>query len=65
MRLDVNGQPREVRARTLAALIDELGLDGASLATALDGQFVPRDAREGATLSPGAKVELLAPMQGG
>lgn len=65
MRLEVNGEPREVGSENLAALLDELGIAGASVATALNGQFVPRTAREGALLKSGAKIEILAPMQGG
>ncbi|KFE34214.1 sulfur carrier protein ThiS [Thioclava atlantica] len=65
MRVEVNGKPREVAARDLAALLAELGIAGESVATALDGGFVPRGARAGAVLEPGAKVEILAPMQGG
>lgn len=65
MRLEVNGTPREVAARDLAALIDELGFEAAAVATALDGAFVPRPARAATPLRDGARVEVLAPMQGG
>ncbi len=65
MRIDLNGTSVETRAATLAALIDEQGLDAASVATALNGDFVPRGLREGTVLAEGAKVEILAPMQGG
>lgn len=65
MRIDLNGVPLDTAAETLAGLIADRGLDGASVATALDGQFVARQARETAVLHPGARVEILSPMQGG
>ncbi|OWU67056.1 sulfur carrier protein ThiS [Roseovarius sp. 22II1-1F6A] len=65
MRIDLNGAPITTGAETLAALLDEQGFDAASVATALDGLFVPRSVRAATTLRDGAKVEVLAPMQGG
>ncbi len=65
MQIDLNGQRRTTTARTLAALIAEQGFDAASVATALNGAFVPRGARAETPISEGAKVEVLAPMQGG
>ena len=65
MRIELNGTPIETDAPTLAMFIIEQGVDGTAIATALDGVFVPRDARDGARLSAGAKVEILSPMQGG
>lgn len=65
MQIEVNGAAVTTTAPTLAALIDERGLDAACVATALDGDFVPRDQRAATALYPGARVEVLAPMQGG
>ncbi|GHE05079.1 hypothetical protein U879_04935 [Defluviimonas sp. 20V17] len=65
MQIDLNGEARATGARTLAALIEEQGFDAASVATALNGNFVPAPARAAALLHEGAKVEVLAPMQGG
>lgn len=65
MQIDLNGTPTQTGAATLEALIDEQGFDAASVATALDGAFVPRALRAATPLPPGAKVEVLAPMQGG
>ena len=61
MRIDVNGTSVD----TLADLIAELSFEALSVASAVDGQFVPRDARTAFTLTAGMKVELLSPMQGG
>lgn len=65
MQIDLNGQPVVTQAATLAQLIAERGLDAASVATAVNGEFVPRGLRDGTTLTPGMRIEILSPMQGG
>ena len=65
MQIDLNGESLETSAATLADLLVERGHDPASVATALDGTFVPRALRAQTALRPAAKVEVLAPMQGG
>lgn len=65
MRIEVNGEPREVAATTIAAALMELGLATARVATALNGTFVPRAARDTTPLTAGDRLEVLAPMQGG
>lgn len=65
MNLIVNAQPREVTATTLANALSELGFTGPAIATALNGRFVPREARDTAALNDGDRLEVLAPMQGG
>lgn len=65
MRIELNGAPVTTGAATLAALIEEQGFDAASVATALDGAFVPRAARAATPLREGARIEALSPMQGG
>jgi sulfur carrier protein len=61
MQILLNGESRDCAA----ALIDELGLASARVATALDGDFVAARARGSATLRPGSSVEIVGPMQGG
>jgi sulfur carrier protein len=65
MRIEVNGEAREVTATTLAAALDELGWGTAKVATALNGDFVPASLRADQTLRDGDRLEVLAPMQGG
>ena len=65
MIITVNAEPREIHATTLADALPELGFTGAALATALNGNFVPRDARPATALTEGDRLEILAPMQGG
>lgn len=65
MKIVVNGTVQETGARTLDDLIEELGRDAATVATAVNGEFAPRAARGGTPLHDGDRVEILAPMQGG
>ncbi|KUP90538.1 sulfur carrier protein ThiS [Tritonibacter horizontis] len=65
MKILVNSEPREITGPSLAAALMELGYTSPAIATALNGQFVARDARAAQPLAPGDRVEVLAPMQGG
>ena len=65
MTLIVNGEPREVAAATLAEALAALDYGDAMVATALNGEFVPKRARETTSLSDGDKIEIVAPRQGG
>jgi sulfur carrier protein len=65
MRILVNGVWRETSAQQLAATLEELGYGGRIVSTALNGEFVPVDARGHTALADGDRVEVLAPMQGG
>lgn len=65
MNLIVNAQPCEVASTTLAEALPELGFTSPALATALNGQFIPREARAATALKEGDRLEVLAPMQGG
>ena len=42
MQILVNNEPREIEGPTLADLLRELGFGGAVVATAVNGNFVPR-----------------------
>lgn len=65
MIITVNAEPREIHATTLADALPELGFTSQALATALNGNFIPREARHATPLSDGDRLEVLAPMQGG
>jgi len=65
MKIEVNGEACEVTGTTLAAALDELGWGEARVATALNGEFVPKGARDTTALTAGDRLEVLAPMQGG
>ena len=53
MKLTINGDPQEIHATTLAEALAALELSEARVATALNGIFVPADARA-------ARVQPLA-----
>lgn len=65
MKIELNGEAREVRAGTLADALDELGYGDAKVATAVNGAFVPTGARNSRALAEGDRLEVLAPRQGG
>lgn len=65
MKLIVNGQPLEARAVTLTALLDELGYEDATIATAVNGDFVPTSCRADTKVNDNDRIEILAPMKGG
>jgi sulfur carrier protein len=61
----VNGEAAETDARTLAELIASLGYAEGAVATARNGDFVPRSARAETRLRANDKIEIVAPRQGG
>ena len=61
----VNGERREPRAASLAELVAQLGFGQEAVATALNGDFVPRRERASTALRPGDNIEIVAPHQGG
>ncbi|UUP15740.1 sulfur carrier protein ThiS [Nitratireductor thuwali] len=65
MQLTINGEKKEVSAATLAGLLVELDYRGDWLATARNGEIVPRDLRSECRLDEGDRIEILSPMQGG
>ncbi|SMC59281.1 sulfur carrier protein [Fulvimarina manganoxydans] len=65
MKLIVNGEATPSEAGDLAALLRELDLADAVVATALNGNFVPKGERGLAALGEGDRVEIVAPMKGG
>jgi sulfur carrier protein len=65
MRLIVNGTVLDTPAADLTRLIEALELDPSVVATAVNGDFVPRGERQAVTLHDGDHVEILSPRQGG
>ena len=61
----VNGEATETGAATLAELVAFLGYNEGQVATALNGDFVPRGARAETKLAAGDSIEIVAPRQGG
>jgi len=65
MKIKVNAEEKQVKADTLAAVCEELGYESLVVATAVNGEFVPRELRQEKPIHDGDSVEILAPMQGG
>ena len=65
MRIRVNGLERDVAARTLAALLEELEYRDQLVATALNRDFVRAKDRVETPLRENDSVEIVAPKQGG
>ena len=62
----LDGQPRQVSQDcSLQQLMEELGLQPADAATAVNGRFVPRAARADQRLQPGDSVLLFRAIVGG
>jgi sulfur carrier protein len=61
----VNGERTETGAASLAELVAQLGHGQEAVATARNGDFVPRWARASTLLRPGDQIEIVAPRQGG
>ena len=65
MMVVVNGEGREIEADTLADVLAALEYGEATVATALNGEFVPARSREATPVKDGDRIEILAPRQGG
>lgn len=64
--ITVNGEPRTLPdGATLADLVADLGQPPQALATAVNGEFVPRGARAGVHLDDGDAVFTFQPITGG
>ena len=65
MRIEVNGEPREVTAATVLALVEELGLDSRKVAVERNLEIVPKSLHAATTLAEGDRVELVQFVGGG
>jgi len=65
VRLRINGEDRTVRARTVAELVDELGLDGRMIAVERNLEVVPKSAYAQTRLAEGDRLEIVHMIGGG
>jgi sulfur carrier protein len=64
--ITVNGEPHQLHAGdTLADLLLQLGHAPDSVATAVNGAFVPRGDRAAQALHPGDQITCFQPIVGG
>lgn len=62
----LNGEPRQLEdGTTLDVLVKSLGQTPAALATAVNGNFVPRTQRQTCRLQQGDAVTTFQPITGG
>ncbi len=61
----LNGEPQSIEPVSLAALIEMLGHPPQALATAVNGEFVARDARAACRLHDGDRVTTFQRIVGG
>jgi sulfur carrier protein len=62
----VNGEPREVpEEATVANLVEQLSAPPRGVAVAIDGEVVPRGRWTATPVPDGARVEVVAAIQGG
>lgn len=65
MRIQVNGEVREVEAGTILALVEELGLDIRKVAVERNLEIVPRTLHGATALAEGDRIELVQFVGGG
>jgi len=65
MRIEVNGEAREVAAATVSGLIAELRLDPRKVAVERNLEIVPRSLHETTSLADGDRIELVQFVGGG
>ncbi len=65
MRIQVNGDTRDVAARTVLALVQELGFDVRKVAVERNLAIVPRSLHGETALEDGDRIELVQFVGGG
>lgn len=65
LRIQVNGDTREVAAQTVLALVEELGFDVRKVAVERNLAIVPRSLHAGTALEDGDRIELVQFVGGG
>lgn len=63
--LTVNGAAHEAHAATVAALVDELGLDHRKVAVERNLEIVPRSLHASTALADGDRIEIVQFVGGG
>ena len=65
MRIQVNGEPREVAAATILALVEELGLDARKVAVERNLAIVPKSLHATTPIADGDRIEVVQFVGGG
>jgi sulfur carrier protein len=65
MRVTVNGEPREIAAARVDALLRELDYEGTHFAIAVNYDVLPRSRWAETPIKNGDEIEIITPRQGG
>lgn len=65
MRIQLNGEERDVEAATVAELVEAFGFDPAKVAIERNLTIVPRSLYASTGLEPGDRIELVTFVGGG
>ena len=65
MRIQVNGEPREVAAATVLALVEELGLNVRKVAVERNLEIVPSSLHAATPIAEGDRIEVVQFVGGG
>ncbi len=65
MRVIVNGEPREINAASVDALLGELEYEGTHFAVALNFDVLPKSRWADTPIRTGDEIEIITPRQGG
>lgn len=65
MQIQLNGEPRDVQAGTILALVEELGLDVRKVAVERNLEIVPRSQHALTALAAGDRIEVVQFVGGG
>jgi sulfur carrier protein len=65
MRVIVNGEPREINAASVDALLGELEYEGTHFAVALNFDVLPKSRWAETPIRNGDEIEIITPRQGG
>ena len=65
MRIQVNGEPHEVQAQTILALLQELGLDARKVAVERNLEIVPKSLHGATALAEDDRIEVVLFVGGG
>jgi sulfur carrier protein len=65
MRIEVNGEPREMKAGTILDLVETLGLNPGKVAVERNLEIVPRSLHGETALADGDRIEIVQLVGGG
>ena len=65
MHIEVNGEPKQVSATTVLALIEELGLDARKEAVERNLEIVPKSLHGATAIADGDRIEVVQFVGGG